>query len=498
MLVFPVAYMCFAGCSKSNVDLIGHSCVIDKSKITVSLAPTQNPLVARYSVVSSCSAKATVEFGPDTNYGQETSSGTNNILVAGMRQFTTYHMRARLDFPDGSQVFDSDRVFTTGGLPPERLPMVSVTRSPTLQPNPGIELIDAVNLSASIETSKVNAAAFDLEGNLIWFYDLTDGSEIDSAFPIKMLPSGNFLMVVIGAFNGVREINLAGETISQFSVDDVNKSLVLAGSQIAISSLHHDILPLANGHLILLGNFNQTIAQAGAEAIVDVLIDLDERRRPVWMWSAFDHLDIHRQPFGLPDWTHANAVIYSPDDGNLIVSLRNQNWVAKIDYRDGRGDGSVLWRFGPGGDFAISGGNSGDLNYAQHYPVLIGPETSGVFPLMLYDNGNGRIVDSVETHCGGAEAIPCYSRPVIFELDENSRTAKIEWQYKLPFFSPCCGNTNILGNGNIEFDAISLDPVSSRIQEVTQVSDPQLVWQMDLTEQLAYRAFRIPSLYPRR
>ena len=357
--VFPVAYMWFAGCSTSSVEVIGHSCSADKSKITASLTPTQNPLVARYSVVSSCSAKATVEFGTDTNYGQETSSGTNNILVAGMRQFTTYHTRARLDFPDGSQVFDSDRVFTTGGLPPERLPTVSVTRSPTFEPSPGIELIDAVNLNASVETGKVNAAAFDLEGNLIWFYDLQDGSKIDSAFPLKLLPSGNFLMVVIGAFNGVREINLAGETVFQFTVDNVNQSLAVAGSQVAITSLHHDILPLANGHIILLANNNQTIAQVGAAATGDVLIDLDEQRKPVWLWSAFDHMDVNRQPFGLPDWTHANAVIYSPDDGNLIVSFRNQNWVAKIDYRDGRGDGSVLWRFGPGGDFAISGGGCG-------------------------------------------------------------------------------------------------------------------------------------------
>jgi hypothetical protein len=55
---------------------------------------------------------------------------------------------------------------------------------------------------------------------------------------------------------------------------------------------------------------------------------------------------------------------------------------------------------------------------------------------------------------------------------------------------------NILQNGNVEFDTISFDPLSSRIQEVTETSDPQLVWQMDLFGQLAYRGFRVPSLYP--
>jgi len=39
----------------------------------------------------------------------------------------------------------------------------------------------------------------------------------------------------------------------------------------------------------------------------------------------------------------------------------------------------------------------------------------------------------------------------------------------------------------------------SRIQEVTMDSNPQLVWQMDVTGdygQLVYRGFRLPSLYP--
>ena len=40
---------------------------------------------------------------------------------------------------------------------------------------------------------------------------------------------------------------------------------------------------------------------------------------------------------GLPDWTHTNAVVYSKDDGNIIVSSRHQNWILKVDYADGMG-----------------------------------------------------------------------------------------------------------------------------------------------------------------
>jgi hypothetical protein len=474
------------------------------------VSPTHNPQVAKYTIVPPSGATVTIDFGPDTNYGLQTwavparlDGSPVSILVAGMRAFTTYHMRARMNLPDGSQSFDSDHVFLTGGLPPERIPQIVVTRPDGLEPNPGIELVDAVSLFPIPPTSAVNAAAFDLSGNLIWFADLQDGVQLDSSFPIKPLANGNFLMVVIGAFNGVREINIAGETISQFSVFDVNQALSQAGFQLVIATLHHDILPLPNGHLILLGNTVQPFANLpglpGITHVVgDVLIDLDENRKPVWVWSSFDHLGINHQPLGFPDWTHANAIIDSPEDGNLILSMRNQDWVVKINYRDGAGDGSILWRLGPGGDFVIPGGSSADFNYAQHYPVLTSARSSGVFPLLLFDNGNNRIMDSKGTVCGTPGAAPCYSRPVLFQLDETSKTAQILWQNKLPIFSICCGSINTLENGDAEFDIAftPLLPSGSQIREVTQELIPRLVWQMDVIGQLAYRAFRIPSLYP--
>lgn len=475
------------------------------------VTPTQNPQVARYTILHPPRrATVKIDFGTDKTYGMETwavpaplDGSPVSILVAGMRAFTTYHMRARMNLPDGSQSFDSDHVFNTGGLPPERIPQVMVTRPDGLEPNPGIELVDIVPFGLP-STAKVQTTVFDLSGNLIWFGDLQDGVSQDSSFPIKPLPNGDFLMVVSGAFNGVREINLAGETVSQFSVGDVNQALSQVGFQIALASLHHDILPLPNGHLILLGNTFQSFTNlpgfpGTTQVLGDALIDLDQNRKPVWVWSAFDHLDINRQPLGFPDWTHSNAIIDSPDDGNLILSMRNQDWVIKINYRDGAGDGGVLWKLGPSGDFVIPGGSLADFNYAQHYPVLVGGKSTGVFPLLLFDNGNNRILDSNGTICGSPGAASCYSRPVLFELDETSKTAQILWQDKLPVFSGCCGSINTLGNGDVEFDIAleSFTPLTSRVQEVTQEPVPRLVWQMDVIGQLAYRAFRMPSLYPR-
>jgi len=53
-------------------------------------------------------------------------------------------------------------------------------------------------------------------------------------------------------------------------------------------------------------------------------------------------------------------------------------------------------------------------------------------------------------------------------------------------------------NGNVEFDMSA--PFGfvprSRITEVTQDATAAVVWQMDINGANAYRAYRIPSLYP--
>ena len=36
-----------------------------------------------------------------------------------------------------------------------------------------------------------------------------------------------------------------------------------------------------------------------------------------------------------------------------MVSLRTQDWVIKIDYANGTGDGHVVWTLGQGGNFTI-------------------------------------------------------------------------------------------------------------------------------------------------
>ena len=136
---------------------------------------------------------------------------------------------------------------------------------------------------------------------------------------------------------------------------------------------------------------------------------------------------------GFPDWTHSNAVVYSPDDGNLILSMRHQSWVLKIDYQDGQGSGDILWRLGPQGDFTLTNGQDSTIGFtAQHYANIVSPNSTGVFNLMVFDNGDDRgIFDVPADPCGTPGQPACYTRVPIFQVDEAGMTATLLWQDNL-------------------------------------------------------------------
>lgn len=465
---------------------------------------SNNPLVAVYSIRAPQGASAQVQFGTTTNYGLSTSiqpapqpGGSFQILVAGMRASSTYHMQATLHFADGSTLNDADHVFTTGPLPAGVTPNLTIQQTPGLAPASGLELLC---LFEEASQNTLTAVITDLQGNVVWYYPIQPGSP----FPMKLLPNGHVLVTVLGsALNAVQEIDLAGNVISQVALADVQQGLATAGFSFpALTNLHHDVIKLPNGHLILLVNFVQaTTAQPGITNVTgDALIDWDPQLGPVWTWSTFDHIPLTHAPNGTADWTHSNAVVYSPDDGNLLLSMRNQNWIIKINYQNGTGDGKILWHLGPGGDFTLPAGDDPiEWNYGQHYPVFLSPNTSGIISLMFFNNGNNRMVDDADELCGAPNLTACYSSVPTFQLNEYTHSAQVTQEINLaPFFSFCCGNTGVLPNGNVEYDIADniATPGVSTIQEVTNELHPQLVWQMNVNGQLAYRGFRIPSLYP--
>ncbi len=475
------------------------------------VAASSNPLVAVYNLTAPLGTSVEIQFGTTTNYGLTTWSqpapeagGPIVILVAGMRASSTYHMQAIIHLPNGNTVLDADHVFTTGAIPAALLPNIIIQQGNGMTPASGVELLD---LFEETSQTTLTAVVTDLEGNVIWYYPM----QPDEPFPIKLLPNGHMLLVE-QAHQVVQEIDLAGNVISQISLTNIQQRLAAVGVTwplaIGAGGLHHDIEKLPNGHLILLVNYMQPLTdQPGSPTVTgDGLIDWDPQNGPVWTWSTFDHIPLSHAPNGTSDWTHANAVIYSPNDGNLLLSMRNQNWIVKISYDNGAGDGSILWHLGPGGDFTLPNGQAPmEWNYGQHYPTFQGTSTDGIFPLLFFNNGNGRL-DAANVPCGTSGGDTCYSSVPLFQLNEYTLQAEVLSEYRpispnqlqLPAFSVCCGDAIMLPNGDLEYD-VALDqntPGASYIQEVTQGQNPQRVWEMNIFGQLAYRGFRIPSLYP--
>jgi arylsulfate sulfotransferase len=482
-----------------------------------SVVATQNPLVAQYNITAPHpGSTAWVEFGEDTTYGRQTSvtaatasvAEPLTILVAGMKANTTYHMRAHVDSPGGSWVLP-DQTFTTGALPSNvNWATLQVTRpNPSLssQENPGIELIDLF----APGSNTVQAYFTDRDGNVIWYYDVGAANGY-VPYTMKLLPNGHMIFSItktVAQGTTLREVDLAGNTIREMDTGLLGQKMQQAGFDFAGTGYHHDIAPLPNGHVIVLVNYYKSFTDLPGypgvtKVLGDGLVDLDTNWNPVWAWSAFDHLDVNRHLNGLPDWTHSNAVLYAPNDGNLLLSMRHQSWILKIDYNNGSGTGDVLWRLGYEGDFTLPGGDPREWFSFQHFPSIVsqnGSETT----LAVWDNGNNRVMDNSGTLCLYAPLnVPgaCYSRAVIFDADESSKVANLQWQDLPGKFSQWGGSVNQLSNGNVEFDindpAFQSVPLASQVQEVTQTASPQIVWQMNINPINAYRAYRVPSLYP--
>jgi arylsulfate sulfotransferase len=245
-------------------------------------------------------------------------------------------------------------------------------------PAPGIELMSLTIGNAN----QLLALATDPAGNIIWYYDYDPSLGIPQ--PIKLLPNGHMMMIELpgGPSGTVREVDLAGTVFRQFDYNDLNQKLHATGYNIQVLSIDHDLVSLPNGHVLIIVSdtrvFTDLPGYPGQTTVTgNAIVDLDANNNPMWVWDAFDHLDLNRHPMGFPDWTHANALVYSPDDGNLLLSSRHQSWVLKIDYANGNGAGDVIWKLGYQGDFTLNSDLPSDWFYAQHDVNFVSSNSTG-------------------------------------------------------------------------------------------------------------------------
>ena len=479
------------------------------------ITPTSHPLVALFSAPP-CpqGSQFRVAFHPD---GEQAVSRTpsqpchpsisSNIYVAGMRPDTVYQIRSEV--VSGSKVTASDYLpFHTGMLdgdfPPVEI-VVPVTSNDGSEP---VIIYSAASLGIG-----ARPFATDLQGRVIWYLRSGD-------FLTRVLPGGRFLVLADG-LNSVnntheeqvfKEIDLAGNVIRETNIGRVAEQLEshgihsdchLSGRE-CVSGFHHEAIRLPNGHTLVVAGIERMMPTGtqGSKKPVDVLgdlvIDLDEDLQVAAVWNGFDHLDLNRKSLydskchtgegGCPavllaeeanGWTHTNSIAYIPSSGDLILSLPEQNWVLKIDWKDGKGSGKVLWRLGKDGDFKAE---SKDPNPWFAYQHDAGFEPLGSNLLSLTDDG--------DTTGRDAKAVV---RAQVWKLDEEKHVATLVYNAPLGVHTFCCGSIQALKHGGYSSVAGASLPLHGRTAETDK--DGKVVFAMDIVGKIDYRSFRVDDMY---
>jgi arylsulfate sulfotransferase len=457
------------------------------------VSPMANPLVALFSAPPSPGASMDVQFaqqGPTLSW-QDTSplpivpGESTNFIVAGMQPDTSYLIRYVLD--DGT--VSTPLAFTTGSLPAYlQFPTVTVVQPPA----PGTDLSQGMIFHAGIHTrapfNAVNTLATDLNGNVLWYYDPVANNF--TGYAQNLEPGGTVMMLggkatgVAAGYNTLRQVDLAGDTLRQTDVNAVNAELA-ALHRPRILDFDHEAKLLPNGDTVVLASTAKTVRfkERSTRFVGDLVIVLDQNFQVAWVWNSFNRLSTNRigPDHGIPgDWLHANAVSWSPEDDDLIVSLRAQDWVIKIDYADGTGNGHIIWKLGKGGNFQAIANTPDPWFSHQHDARYINDNT-----LLVFDDGNTRH----DRDRGGD------SRGQEWILNEQNRTATLVVNADMGNYSLFLGSAELLSNGDLAFTSGGFEIGSQPTgQSIEVLPDGTIIYVMQINE-YEYMSYFESTLY---
>lgn len=434
-------------------------------------------------------------------------SSSSNVYIAGMRPDTDYKVRSEV--VSGGKVTPGVELPFHTGMLDGNFPPVEIVVPATS--NDGSEAV-IVHSAASLGAG-ARPFATDLQGRTIWYLRSDD-------FLTRVVPGGRFLVLADG-MNSVnnthdeqvlKEIDLAGNVIRETNIGRVAEQLESHGihsdcrkaGRECVSGFHHEAIRLKNGHTLIIAGIERMMPTGtqGSKMPVDVLgdliVDLDEDFQVVAVWNGFDHLDIKRKSLydakcrtgagGCPavlladeanGWTHTNSIFYIPSSGDLILSQPEQNWILKIDWKDGKGSGKVLWRLGKDGDFKVE---SKDPNpwFAYQHDAGFEPVDSNLLTLVDDGDTSGRDEKAVV-------------RSQVWKLDEEKHVATLVYNAPLGVHTFCCGSIQALKHGGYSSVAGASIPLRGRTAETDK--DGKVVAAMDIVGNIDYRSFRIDDMY---
>jgi arylsulfate sulfotransferase len=500
---------------------------------------TANPLVALYSAPSCAAGSAMrVSFAASGSRANYTSwspcrpSLSMNFYVAGMLAGTTYSMNYQVNTSGTITNGPTPLNFTAGALPAQiAFPSYTVVTAA----GPHTDTTDSTLLHA-VASESLNGVflplATNLNGGITWYYASGDT-------PALMRPlSGGYMLTLQ---NGVawnpalnfeqylREIDLAGNIIRETNIGIMSQELLALGATDAtpcnmvpmpppvgtacLNHFHHEAMQLPNGYIVVLGKIEKLFPPGTqgsttgelVDLLGDVAIVLNTNWQAVWYFDEFEQLDTNRaDPLNetctngpksscppnvlaavANDWTHTNSIYYIASSGDLLISVRNQDWLLKVDYNNGTGAGDILWTMGADGDFTFTNIDNDPYPWFSHQHDAE-YQTNGV--LTVYDNGNTR------TAPPPIGLGPGYSRGMTLTVDETNMQVTPVLSQSMGVFSVVMGSAALLDNGNYFFQPGL--PLSYDIQILPNppaLTGPQV---FNLSGPgYTYRAWQMPNLY---
>jgi hypothetical protein len=373
-------------------------------------------------------------------------------------------------------------------------------------------------LSVASSGGPKRPTATDLDGHVIWYLS-------SPQFLTRMLPGGALLAFGEGANSAndmrrlqtLREIDLAGNILRETNIARIAEQLETRGvhsdckksGKECVSGFHHEAIRLPNGHTLAIAGLERIFPAGtqGAKEAVDILgdlvIDLDEDFQVAAVWNSFDHLDLQRASLenskckegpgsgGCPPiflaaeangWLHSNSLNYIPATGDFLISMPEQDWVLKIDWRDGEGSGKILWRLGEGGDFVAQTSDPSPWFSYQHDA---GFEPVGSNLVSILDDGRARKKKDL-----GAN-----SRGQVWKVDEQAHTATLVHNSDLGVYSVAVGSAQTLKDGGYTFEAGFINPASPYSRAVETSADGKVIYAQQVEGLIVYRSFRVEDLY---
>jgi len=335
--------------------------------------------------------------------------------------------------------------------------------------------------------------ALDDESEIVWYY------RADSRIAgVHRLANGNLFYHHVD-FRSV-EIDLSGNTVRTFFADKRPFGLVNEPNAIGIDaqSLHHQPHQMPNGNFLALTANAREIenyytsetepeAPRQTQSVVgDKIVEFTPKGEIVWDWNTFDHLDIWRYGYlltevywhtrGFPDnldWSHGNGVSYDPCDDSVLISLRHQDAVIKID----KASKEIKWILGDHkgweGDFKqklLTPTHDFRWHYHGHNPRVTGKNR-----FVMYDNGVIRAMPPDPI----APPHECFARAVEYEVNPDTMEVTELWtssddQDTNRVISYAMGDAHCLNNDNmLVIDSVCL-PQREQLNRRVTVTD--LTW----------------------